>query len=137
MMIAEVGGIVNVSGSRMATPLAPPRPGSTPMITPSTMPIIISSRLNGVSTTAKPWNSALISSKGCSGPPDCDQRRELSSPRKRSGSKAPLNSGTLNQTSNITKAIAMTATPMPALFAQWYLPEPDHEAAMNRQPSAT
>ena len=54
MMIAEVGGIVNVSGSRIATPLAPPRPGSTPMITPSTMPIIISSRLNGVSTTAKP-----------------------------------------------------------------------------------
>ena len=30
-MIAVVGGIVNVSGSRMATPLAPPRPGSTPM----------------------------------------------------------------------------------------------------------
>ena len=32
MMIAEVGGIVNVSGSRIATPLAPPRPGSTPMM---------------------------------------------------------------------------------------------------------
>ena len=28
-----------VSGSRMATPLAPPRPGSTPMRTPSMMPI--------------------------------------------------------------------------------------------------
>ncbi len=53
-MIAEVGGIVNVSGSSIATPLAPPRPGSTPMITPSTMPTIISSRLNGVTTTAKP-----------------------------------------------------------------------------------
>ena len=54
MMIAEVGGIVNVSGSRIATPLAPPSPGSTPMMTPSTMPISISSRLNGDSTTAKP-----------------------------------------------------------------------------------
>ena len=28
-MIAEVGGIVNVSGNKMATPLAPPKPGST------------------------------------------------------------------------------------------------------------
>ena len=27
MMIADVGGIENVSGSRIATPLAPPRPG--------------------------------------------------------------------------------------------------------------
>ena len=53
-MMADVGGIVKVSGSRMATPLAPPRPGSTPMITPSTMPMIIRSRLNGDSTTAKP-----------------------------------------------------------------------------------
>ena len=38
-MIAEVGGMLKVSGSRMATPLAPPSPGSTPMITPSMMPI--------------------------------------------------------------------------------------------------
>ena len=37
-MIAEVGGMLKVSGSRMATPLAPPRPGSTPMITPRMMP---------------------------------------------------------------------------------------------------
>src|SRR5262245_4166412 len=54
MMIAEVGDIANVRGSRMATPFAPPRPGSTPMITPSTMPTNISTRLSGVSTTAKP-----------------------------------------------------------------------------------
>ena len=47
MMIAEVGDIENVSGSRIATPLAPPRPGSTPMITPSRIPITITSRLNG------------------------------------------------------------------------------------------
>ncbi len=53
-MIAEVGGIVNVSGSRMAMPLAAPRPGSTPMITPRTMPRNIRPMLNGVSTTANP-----------------------------------------------------------------------------------
>src|SRR5512145_2429501 len=62
MMIAEVGGIVKVSGSRMATPLAPPRPGSTPMMTPSTTPTNISIRLNGVSATPNPWTSELISS---------------------------------------------------------------------------
>ena len=33
-MIAEVGDIAKVSGSRIATPLAPPRPGSTPISTP-------------------------------------------------------------------------------------------------------
>ena len=53
-MIAEVGDMLKVSGSRMATPLAPPRPGSTPTMTPSTMPTTISIRLNGCATTAKP-----------------------------------------------------------------------------------
>src|SRR5438309_3899544 len=47
-MIADVGGIVNVSGSRMATPLAPPSPGSTPMMVPSVMPTTAMKRLNGV-----------------------------------------------------------------------------------------
>src|ERR1044071_4309096 len=61
MMIAEVGGIVNVSGSRIAMPFAPPSPGSTPMITPRLTPMNMSSRLNGVSATAKPWNSARTS----------------------------------------------------------------------------
>src|SRR5262245_51761026 len=54
MMIAEVGDMLNVSGSRMATPLAPPSPGSTPTMTPSTMPTTISIKLNGCTTTAKP-----------------------------------------------------------------------------------
>src|SRR3954470_202619 len=62
MMIADVGGIENVSGSRMATPFAPPRPGSTPMITPRMMPTSISPMFIGVSTTAKPCISALSSS---------------------------------------------------------------------------
>src|SRR3954463_9302839 len=52
----------NVSGSRMATPFAPPRPGSTPMMMPSTTPMNISSRLNGDSATPNPCINALISS---------------------------------------------------------------------------
>ena len=37
-MIAEVGDMPKVRGRRIATPLAPPRPGSTPISTPRTMP---------------------------------------------------------------------------------------------------
>src|SRR6185369_12820993 len=67
-MIAEVAppgccAIPNVSGSRIATPLAPPSPGSTPMITPRMMPASISSRLNHESATANPpisdWSSCI------------------------------------------------------------------------------
>src|SRR5688572_13563637 len=47
-MMAEVGGIVKVSGSRMATPLAPPSPGSTPITVPRRMPTTATNRLNGV-----------------------------------------------------------------------------------------
>ena len=61
-MIAEVGDIENVSGSRMATPFAPPRPGSTPMMTPSMMPTTITMMLNGWRATAKPWNRLTSSS---------------------------------------------------------------------------
>jgi len=53
----------NVSGSRIATPLAPPRPGSTPMMTPSVMPASISRTLNQESATWKPpirdWISCM------------------------------------------------------------------------------
>jgi len=62
MMMAEVGGIVKVNGNKIAIPLAPPKPGKTPMITPSVTPININIMLNGVSATAKPLNSALSSS---------------------------------------------------------------------------
>ena len=62
MMIAEVGGMVKVSGSRIATPLAPPRPGRTPMMTPSRMPTIIRAKLYQESATLKPPISDLISS---------------------------------------------------------------------------
>src|SRR3981081_968620 len=47
MSIHEVGDIENVNGSRIATPLAPPRPGSTPIMTPSMIPTSITRRLNG------------------------------------------------------------------------------------------
>src|SRR5437773_7641524 len=66
-MIAEVVppgccAIENVRGSRMATPFAPPKPGSTPMMMPRTTPTNISSRLSGDSATPNPCSSALISS---------------------------------------------------------------------------
>ena len=61
-MMAEVGGMVNVSGSRIATPLAPPRPGRTPMMTPSRMPTIIKAKLYQDSATLKPPMSDAISS---------------------------------------------------------------------------
>src|SRR5260370_33318162 len=52
--IADVGSIVNVSGSRIATPFGPPRPGSTPTKMPSTSPTIISASVFHVSSTANP-----------------------------------------------------------------------------------
>src|SRR6266576_121499 len=66
-MIAEVVppgccAIENVRGSRMATPFAPPKPGSTPMMMPRTTPTNISSRLSGDSATPNPCISALTSS---------------------------------------------------------------------------
>src|SRR6267378_7540596 len=65
-MIAEVVppgccAIEKVRGSRMATPFAPPRPGSTPMMIPRMTPTNISNRLNGDSATPNPCISALIS----------------------------------------------------------------------------
>ncbi len=54
--MAEVGSIVKVSGSRMATPFGPPRPGSTPTKMPSTSPTIISARIFQVIRTLKPYS---------------------------------------------------------------------------------
>src|SRR5882672_2120223 len=54
--IAEVGSMVKVSGSRIATPLGPPSPGSTPTKMPSTRPTSISDRILNVSSTWKPWS---------------------------------------------------------------------------------
>src|ERR1700751_1231065 len=55
--IADVGSIVKVSGSRIATPFGPPSPGSTPTKMPSTSPTIISASVFQVRSTAKPCTS--------------------------------------------------------------------------------
>src|SRR5439155_7013369 len=55
--MAEVGSIVKVSGNRIATPLGPPRPGSTPTKMPSTSPMIIKVMIFQVMRTAKPCSS--------------------------------------------------------------------------------
>src|ERR1035438_10215749 len=55
--IAEVGSIVKVSGSRIATPFGPPSPGSTPTKMPSTRPTIINASVFHVIRTAKPCSN--------------------------------------------------------------------------------
>src|SRR5215216_5077831 len=81
-MMAEVAppgcwAIENVSGSRIATPLAPPSPGSTPMITPRTIPANISMRLNHDNATAKPPMSDWISCIAGLGEPEGGFERSL------------------------------------------------------------
>src|SRR5690348_6217631 len=78
-MMAEVCppgccAMVNVSGRRIATPFAPPTPGSTPMMTPSVMPASISSRLNHERATWKPPISEWIS---CIAPPSTEAQGRL------------------------------------------------------------
>src|SRR6195256_6542783 len=60
--MAEVGSIVKVSGSSIATPLGPPSPGNTPTKMPSTSPTIISKSVFQVSRTANPCRSRLSAS---------------------------------------------------------------------------
>src|SRR4029079_5806020 len=52
--MAVVGSIVKVSGSRIATPFGPPRPGSTPTKMPSVSPTIIIARIFHVRRTLNP-----------------------------------------------------------------------------------
>src|SRR4030065_394983 len=61
--IAVAGGMAKVSGSRIATPFAPPSPGSTPTMTPRNTPTNISIRVYGDSTTENPCISKVSSSK--------------------------------------------------------------------------
>src|SRR5258706_3049652 len=77
-MIAEVVppgscAMPKVSGSRIATPLAPPNPGSTPMMTPRMMPANISARFFQVSTIAKPCSRDWISSISVQPQPGLDR----------------------------------------------------------------
>src|SRR6476660_6706453 len=60
--MAEVGSMVNVSGSRIATPLGPPSPGSTPTKMPSSRPTSISASVFHVISTAKPCRSSVSAS---------------------------------------------------------------------------
>src|SRR5207249_7398596 len=69
MMMAEVGDIENVSGSRIATPVAPPSPGRTPISTPSRMPTSMNSRFFHVSATRKPCIRLPTSSTEASSAP--------------------------------------------------------------------
>src|SRR5262245_31694682 len=62
MTMAEVGSIVKVSGSRIATPFGPPRPGSTPTKIPSSSPTIISDSVFQVSSTPKPCSRRVKAS---------------------------------------------------------------------------
>src|ERR1700683_3781 len=55
--IAEVGSMVKVSGNRIATPLGPPSPGSTPTKMPSTRPTIINASVFQVIRMTKPCSS--------------------------------------------------------------------------------
>jgi hypothetical protein len=66
-MMAEVSppgvcAMPKVSGSRIATPFAPPSPGSTPMITPRITPMNMSAMFFHDIATAKPWARAWSSS---------------------------------------------------------------------------
>ena len=114
MIIAEVGDIENVSGSKIATPLAPPSPGSTPTITPRMMPTTISRRLNGCRTTAKPWSRLPISSNISLSPLIRRPSRGGGPPTQypSSFSTGPFGKGTRNQISNIRNVRIGTTTPI-------------------------
>src|SRR3989304_672001 len=66
--------IEKVSGSRIATPFAPPSPGSTPMITPSSTPTNMNAMFFSVSAMAKPCIRDWISSMFLSQPENRLQR---------------------------------------------------------------
>src|SRR5258706_599735 len=77
-MIAEVVppgscAMPKVSGSRMATPFAPPRPGSTPMMTPRITPANISAMFFSDSAIANPCISDWISSISTQAEPVLDR----------------------------------------------------------------
>jgi hypothetical protein len=54
MMIAAVGPMLKVTGSRIAVPATGPMPGSTPISIPSRQPVSAKSRFVGCMAVAKP-----------------------------------------------------------------------------------
>jgi len=130
-MMAEVGGIVKVNGNRMAIPFAPPRPGKTPMITPSVTPTSMSSKLNGVIATAKPLNRALISSNLDSFFSNLFNSYSYCTPKNSSGLiHDPCGNGTWNQYSNMKYRAALTPTATATAFQIGYLPSQTIKMAM-------
>src|SRR5215210_7767460 len=55
MMKAETGGRPTVRGIRIATVVAGPIPGRTPIAVPRVTPTMDQMRLSGVGATASPW----------------------------------------------------------------------------------
>src|SRR3954468_24501014 len=125
-MIADVGCIENVSGSRMATPFGPPKPGSTPTMTPISMPTSIRPTLYQVSTTPKPFSSSLNSSKVEY--PEQAKRATVARAGVHAGqaqaqypnhcSSGPLGSGTVNWYSKSQKMTALMTTGTTMLLVQ-------------------
>src|SRR5438445_113297 len=101
--MAEVGSIVKVSGSRIATPFGPPSPGSTPTKMPSTSPTIIRASVFQVSRTTKPCTSRPKASINSS--PAIYQRPSAAS----SGPFGMMTSNAMSKVTNIaavnTKAV--------------------------------
>ena len=56
--------MTKVTGSRIATPLAPPRPGRTPMIVPNMMPRVAIIRLYGERAIWNPISRLVKASTG-------------------------------------------------------------------------
>src|SRR6266496_3774087 len=130
-MIAEVVppgccAIENVRGSRMATPFAPPRPGSTPMMIPKMTPTNISSRLNGDTATPNPCISALTSSTQ---PPFTGAsageliRRHGAQLSPNAASSVHEGTGTENHISKIRKNATLTPIETGAILIHGYLPK--------------
>ena len=127
--IAEVGSIVNVSGSRIATPLGPPRPGSTPTKMPSTSPSIISSSVFHVSSTAKPCIKRPRASIRASIRVSPDRSRQ----RPNAASSGPFGMMTSKATSKVTNITAVNTKAVSSDFHSAILPTTRMKPAIRRK----
>ena len=82
MMMPEVGGIPNVSGSSSATPETGPTPGRAPMSVPRITPATAMTRLNGVNAIEKP-RARLAKRSIASEPQHADRERHAAATRRR------------------------------------------------------
>ena len=93
---------MNVSGSRIATPLAPPRPGRTPMMVPRAMPMTATKRLYGVIAIWKPRKRfsipiAYCPSHASSGPLGIGTRNHFSKMKNVASGKRTATASTAGQ----------------------------------------